>query len=744
MLLLALQTLAAAPAAAWQASIVRDDWGIAHVHGHTDADAVFGMMYAQAEDDFNRIETNYLVSLGRLAEAEGEGALMQDLRQRLFIDPQDLQAQYRRSPAWLRNLMQAWAAGLNRFLATHPQVQPRVLRHFEPWMALSFSEGSIGGDIEDVDLAALQAFYGQAQPPAPHSPEPTVPRAPKPAAPGKAHEPVPARTLVVALHPSEDYREPGGSNGFAIAPSRTAGGYPLLLINPHTSFFFRSEQQVSSDAGLDVYGAATWGQFFIYQGFNSRAGWMHTSTGADNVDEFAEDVVTGPGGTLSYRYGGKLRPVARREIVLRYRAGDGTLAQRHFTTWATHHGPVVRSAAGRWITVALMNRPVAALQQSFLRTRARDLVGYLRVAQLRANSSNNTVFADARGDIAYLHPQFVPRRDDRFDYRAPVDGSDPATDWHGLHDLASLPQAIDPPNGWVMNTNNAPWTAAGADSPRQRDFPRYMDQVGENPRGLHAQRVLTATARFTPQSLMAAAYDSYLPAFAPLLPQLLSAWDHLPAGDPRIGRLRGPVALLRAWDLHWALDSTATSLAVFWGERLWQLAAAPARAARMTVWDYMGQHLDAQQHLTALGDAVDRLVADFGSWSVPWGEINRFQRNDGAIVQTFDDAKPSTPVPFTSSRWGSLASFGARRYPGTRRYYGTDGNSFVAVVEFGPQVRAWAVKVGGQSGDPASAHFTDQVQRYTEGRLRRIYYYPGELAGHIERRYHIEAGEDAP
>src|SRR5207237_23997 len=151
-------------AARWQqqaanVTIVRDDWGIAHVHGKTDADAVFGMIYAQAEDDFNRVERNYLLSMGRLAEAEGEGEIYRDLRMRLFIDPADMKAKYRQSPQWLKALMDAWAAGLNDFLVKHPEVKPRVITHFEPWMALTFSEGSIGGDIETVNLEELRAFY---------------------------------------------------------------------------------------------------------------------------------------------------------------------------------------------------------------------------------------------------------------------------------------------------------------------------------------------------------------------------------------------------------------------------------------------------------------------------------------------------------------------------------------------------------------------------------------------------------
>lgn len=691
-------------------TIERDDWGIAHVHGRTDADAVFGMVYAQAEDDFNRVETNFINAMGRLAEAEGEAAIWQDLRMKLFIDPDELQRLHAASPAWLQALMQAWADGLNYYLATHPQVKPRVIHRFEPWMALSFSEGSIGGDIERVSLKELAAFYGS--------------------------ERDPARDIALARpEPPASWWEPTGSNGVAIAPKRTAGGHALLLINPHTSFFFRSELHMSSDEGLDAYGAATWGQFFIYQGFNRHIGWMHTSTGADVVDEFAETIVR-DGDRLAYRYGDELRPVRTREIVVPYRAADGTMQQRTFTAYFTHHGPVVRAADGKWIAMALMNRPVEALQQSWLRTKAHDLASYLEVAELKANSSNNTLFASDKGEIAYLHPQFIPLRDDRFDYTRPVDGSDPATDWKGLTPLERQPRVVDPAAGWVYNTNNWPYSAAAGDSPKQADFPRYMDSVGENPRGVHAMRLLEKAGDMTLPSLIALAYDPQLPAFEDLVPLLLADYDALPASDPRKAALRGPVGMLRQWDFRWGLASMPTTLAVFWGDTLWDALSARSRATRTPLYALMAAPESREARLQALVDAVARLEQDFGSWGVAWGEVNRFQRNDGAIEQVFDDAKPSIPVPFVSSRWGSLASFGAHRWPGTKRYYGTSGNSFVAVVEFGEKVRARAVTAGGESGDPASPHFNDQAERYASGNLREVYFWPEQRAGHVERRYH--------
>ncbi|WP_324749175.1 acylase [Sphingomonas sp. LY54] len=685
-------------------TITRDNWGIAHIKGKSDADAVFGMVYAQAEDDFNRVETNFINAMGRLAEAEGEKAIWQDLRMKLFIQPDDLKARYARSPAWLKSLMTAWADGLNYYLATHPEVKPRVITRFEPWMALSFSEGSIGGDIEKVSLSQLEAFYDK-----------------RPVA-------------LTADETGARFREPSGSNGFAIAPSNTTGGNALLLINPHTSFFFRAEQQVTSDEGLNAYGASTWGQFFIYQGFNERTGWMHTSSGVDVVDEFLETIAE-KDGRPHYRYGQELRPITTSTVTVPYHTADGTMASRSFTVYRTHRGPIVREDGGKWVSMALMHKPVEALSQSFLRTKAKDYRSFLKVAELKANSSNNTIFADADGNIAYLHPQFIPVRDNRFDYTKPVDGSDPATDWRGLHALDEAPRLLNPGTGWIMNTNNWPYSAAGPNSPKQAAFPRYMDMFGENPRGLHAIRVLEGKKDFTLQGLIDAAYDPYLPAFARLIPILIEAWDRAPASDPLKAKLRDRIALLRGWDYRWSVQSEPTSLAVFWGEAMWVDAGPEAKRLGVNVYDYVADRTTDAQKLQALAAASDRLEQDFGSWRTPWGEINRFQRLTGDIVHPFDDKAPSLPVGFTSAQWGSLASFGARRQPGTKRYYGTLGNSFVAVVEFGDKVKAKAVSAGGESGDPQSPHFNDQAEIYAKGGLREVYFYPDELEGRTERKY---------
>lgn len=709
--LLATTAHAAEPAdlARWQAQskrvqITRDDFGIPHIKGRTNADAVFGMIYAQAEDDFNRIEVNYLNALGRLAEAEGEKALWTDLRQRLWINETELKTEYAKSPAWLQTLMTSWADGLNYWLEKNPG-RARVLTRFEPWMALAFSEGSIGGDIESVNTTRLQNFVENRSPG--------------------------FNTLALsAADRGAVATEPAGSNGFTIAPSNSKSKNALLLINPHTSFFFRSESQMQSDEGLNAYGATTWGQFFIYQGFNNNLGWMHTSSGSDVIDEFALTIET-RNGIPGYRYGADWKPLERRDITLAIKGS----APRTITTWRSLHGPIVRAEGAKWVAVSLMHKPSAALQQSWLRTTAKSLPDYMRIADLRANSSNATLFASRQGDIAYLHPQFMPRRDPRFDYTRPVDGNDPATNWQGEHAVGELPNVINPKSGWAMNTNNWPWSAAGASSPKQADYPKYIDNQTENPRGINATRLLSANSSFTPDTLLEAAYDPWLSAFATLIPTLVEAYDGLPPTDPLRTTLAGPIEALRPWDYKTSEASVPTTLATRWGEALWARFGEQARAERMPMIDYIKVRISNTDKLVALADITGDLVKDWGKWDVAWGEINRYQRVSPAIDQPFTDSAPSIPIPFSSANWGSLASYGTVRPAGQKRSYGRYGNSFVAVVEFGPTVKARAIMAGGQSGNPQSPHYNDQAERYRTHNFREIPLTPSALKPRTTRVY---------
>ncbi|PTM08992.1 MAG: acylase [Bacteroidetes bacterium] len=689
-------------------TIIRDDWGIPHIYGPTDADAVFGMLYAQCEDDFARVERNYLEATGQLAMALGKDYLYHDLRTRLWMDSTAAKKHLAAAPKDLQALCVAFADGINYYLHTHPTVQPAWITRFQPWMPFTFSEGSIGGDTYWVSTTALAKLYGQEE----------------------------------RVHPTPDEEdnddlneEPRGSNGFAIGKQLTTQGKALLLINPHTSFYFRTEQQVQSEEGLNVYGAATWGQFFIYQGFNENCGWMHTSTKADAIDEVRETIIPRDG-HYYYRYGKEERLVEEREIEVSYRE-DGQLTTKSFKTYHTHHGPIIRQDGNDWIAYRIMNRPLDALTQSFGRTKAKGYGGFKKTMKLRTNSSNNTVFADRKGNIAYWHGNFIPKRDPAFDYRGTVDGSNPATDWQGLHTLGQMVHLRNPKNGWLQNCNATPFTVAGANSINPTKYRSYLAPDQENFRGINAVRVLSSHRSYTLDTLIAAANDPYLAAFAELVPALEGAYQE--AIDPANRRVASAVRMLTNWDRNCAVESVPTALAIYWGEALLALASprvTPAERNRMMMDEWMIQHTSAKEKLIALEAAMDKLEADFGNWQTPWGLINRFQRLDGSIDATFSDERPSLPVGFASAHWGSLASLGTVQPPGTRKRYGTSGNSFVAVVSFGDRLEARAVVSGGQSGDSRSPHFRDQAEAYCKGEFRPVYFYRTDVEAHQERQYH--------
>ena len=386
-----------------------------------------------------------------------------------------------------------------------------------------------------------------------------------------------------------------------------------------------------------------------------------------------------------------------------------------------------------------MNEPLKALTQSFTRTKANGLEDFKKVMDLQTNSSNNTVYADDKGNIAYWHGDFIPRRDPKFDWSKPVDGSDPATEWNGLHPVSEIVHVINPADGWIQNCNSTPFTVSGASSPDPSKFPSYMAPDAENARGLHAVRVLKNKPPFAIEDLIAAAYDPYLPGFEILLPSLLKAYDASAASNDTIRVNCGEaIQLLKNWDLKWGSASVPTTLAIYWAQRLRQNVSEriPAGMDQLGVIRFIESQTSNAEKVSALAGALTELRHNFGSWKQAWGAINRFQRLNGNIESSFDDSKPSIPVPFTSAYWGSLASFGAQRYPNTKRMYGSSGNSFVAVVEFGRKVRAKSVVTGGSSGIPDSKHFNDQSPLYCQGQFKDVLFYKEDYLRNAERTYH--------
>ncbi len=684
--------------------IIRDDFGVPHIYGKTDADAVFGLLYAQCEDDFNRVERNYIWAIGRLAEVEGEEAIYSDLRAKLYMSEEKAKENLKNSPQWLQTLCQAFADGINFYLDTHPEVKPKLLTRFEPWMPMYFSEGSIGGDIESISTEQIKDFYEKS-----------------------------SQNLSLNIHQgfiqaSDD--EPRGSNGFAIAGERTASGAAMLLINPHTSFFFRGEVHVVSEEGLNAYGAVTWGQFFVYQGFNEKTGWMHTSTGVDMIDQFEETIQKTEKG-LTYKYGDEFRAIDSAQVTLKYKTEKG-FKEKSFMTYHTHHGPITHGNGDKWVATALMWSPVKALEQSYTRTKQSNHKEFYKIMDIRTNSSNNTVYADADGNIAYYHGNFIPKRDTSFDYSKPVDGSNPKTDWQGIHELKDNILVLNPKNGWIQNCNSTPFTSAGKYSPKRENYPNYMATFPENFRGIHAIPLLEAAKNLTLDKLIELAYDPYLPGADTLMKGVIRAYEQNPTGYED---LKESVETLKKWDFKVSKETIAMTMSDYYLKIFNQSREIP-EGNYMEKLYYIASGAAPKLRLDIFRKALTTLKEDFGTTQVPWGEYNRYQRLDGEVQQIFNDSLKSMPVGMASSRWGALASFGARRGENTRRQYGVAGNSFVAVVEFGKRLKAKSILAGGQSGDPASPHFDDQLMPYIDCKFKEVAFYKEDVLKRAKKRYH--------
>lgn len=682
--------------------ILRDTYGVPHIYGKSDADAVFGLLYAQCEDDFSRVEMNYIEKLGRKSEVKGESELANDLYIRLIIDAEEAKADYAKSPVWLKSLLQAYADGINYYLYKNPKVKPALLTHFEPWFPLLWTDGSIGaistGDIQAEEAAKFYQIRSSV-----------------------------AFTQVTPHGPDEKLT---GSNGFAVGPALSASGNSLLYINPHVTFYFRPEVHVNSEQGLHVYGAVTWGQFFVYQGFNPYGGWMHSSSEVDVADLYAEKTrMQGTG--YEYQVDGRWLEIKEKQISLRVK---GESNPRTVKAFYTHRGAVMASRDGRWISVRSFNRSLKSLEQSWLRTKTKGLADYTKVMDMRANTSNNTVYADNQGNIAYWHGNYVPRRDPTKDWGLVQNGSISTNDWKGLHALNEIVQVVNPETAWIQNCNSTPFTVSGTSSPKRANFPVYMAPDGENFRDKNAVRLFSQSQRLDLNGLIKLGYDRNLAAFEVLLPALIRDFDARP-----VEALRPLVDSLRRWDYRASNLSVAQTLAVRWGLKMLPKIPKPFVFGGQTdpvqnFTRYAASH-PATETVEALQAVYADLMRDFGRWNVSWGDMNRFQRISNTVI--FDDAKPSIPVPFTSSAWGQLPSYTSRPFQGSKKWYGVNGNSFVCVVEFGSKVKAYSLLAGGQQGDPSSPHFFDQSQNYADGKFKEVLFYKADVLKHVEKRYRL-------
>ena len=674
----------AAEIARWQkraqaVTIYRDKWGVAHAHGRSDADAVFGSTYAYAEDRFVQMEPYYYGALGRSAEADGEAAANWDIFVRSLEVERLSRAEYAGESRANRAIAEAVADALNFFLHTHPDVKPKVITRFEPWHAFAFYRAfGISPDAVGVNLREL------AQ---------------------------------ITLPPKPD--EPDGSNMWTVSPSKSASGRALIFLNPHTPLLPVYELHLMSDAGWNVTGMNAYSNTVVpVMGHNASLAWALTVNQPDIADVW-EETFDDPAKPLSYRYGAGHRTAVEWRDSIRVRAGDGSLTTRVVTLRKTHRGPILAVRNGKHLAVRFAGvERGGLLQQWYEMGKARTLAEFQRAVARRALTFHNVMYADTAGNIFYIYNGAVPRRSTTFDWTKPLDGSDPATEWQGYHELADLPQLLNPATGWMQNTNTTPFHATSSGNPDSTKYPRYMVTEGDNARARASRRLLSMPQKFSFDDWKRMAFDTYYLVAEEQIPGLVTEWRSLGATDaPRAERLAEIVQGLERWDRRATIESPEATWFVLWRERTQRIRGDSA----------LGR-------IIALEEVRDQLLRDFNTVRVPWGDINRLQRTNAA--QPFSDERPSLPVPAANGGTvGSIFSFGSTTPAGAKRRYGIGGSGYVAVIEMTPIPHAMTIVPFGQSGDPTSPHYFDQAPLYVKGEFKPAWFTLADVKANAVRSY---------
>lgn len=695
-------------------TIHRDEWGVPHVYGPTDASVAFGFLYAQAEDNFWQIEDSYIRALGRAAEVYGEPSVADDLLNRALEIRRLAIEEYHAMDAYHQELCRWAMEGLNYYLRTHPEVRPRLIDRFEPWHVLAFSRfatyqlfiyGRTGLEADDilevVELEGVQRIEASRLP---------------------SDRPAPAPVSAPAEEPAPD----AGSNMWALAPERSASGHALLLINPHQPFFGPGqwvEGHLESEEGLRVSGGTFFGSPTIGLGHNAHLAWSHTVNAPDIVDLWSE-TFDDPDRPLAYRYGEEYREATAwvEGVLVKTQGG---FENREYELRKTHHGPLVALRDGKPLAVRMAKLEAGGqLEARQAMAKARSLEEFKDAMDGLGIPMFNTLYADVAGNIFYVYNGAVPRRARTdVDWSRPVDGSDPTIEWSGYHAFDELPQLENPAAGYLQNCNATPFLASGEGSNLDPgSYPGYMAPEQDNPRSQISRRVLESRPRFTFDEWSRAAWDTTVLEAERRIPELVSQWRELGSRLPhRAEELSEAVALLEQWDGVATIDSPAMTLFVFWMEKL----LLGDETQREGEWPL----------LATLGAAQQELVTSFGDWRVPWGEVNRLQRIHTSGEAEFSDQEPSLPIAGAPGPLGIVFNFYTRRPAKERRRYGVAGHSFVSVVELAEPVRARSVLVFGQSADPASPHWFDQAEIYARQQLKGAWFERDEVERHAERSY---------
>lgn len=668
------------PTRSYDSRIVRDEFGVPHIFGKTDADTAYGLAYAHSEDDFATLQQVIAMTRGRTGAMLGADGAKMDYILGFLKARETVDRDYDKIPADVRAMLEAYAAGLNRFADRHPE-EVR-LRNLFPVNGADVATGFV---LRSPFFFGLDEYISTLT----------------------EGKPIPIESAA-PMTPAGTDPDESGSNAFAVAPKRMADGNTWLISNSHQPYEGQVawyEAAVHSAEGLDMAGALFPGSPFVLLGHNRNLGWTNTVNHPDLVDVYK--LVVDDSGT-KYQFDGKLLPLESRRIWLPVKYGPFTIPVPKTLYWSVH-GPVIKNEQGMFALRYAGIDQARMLEQYYRITKARNWTEWSSAMNIGGIPGTNFIYADKSGRIAYVYNALFPPRKPGFDYRGILPGDTSKAMWTGALGFDHMPKIVDPPSGFVTNANNSPFLSAGPGS--EMNPADYSPLLGIERkltnRGIRSVELMAADSAITPEELLTIKFDTGYSKASYVGDWMAKIAATNLRDDPKLAKAQ---ALLATWD--WKSDGVGGA------DTLAELVIRPANRT-----NYRSQPLPDVRK--TLAEWSDYLMTHFGRIDVPLFEMQRLRR--GKVDLAMDGG---TDALRATSIWD-------RDQPDFKGRV-KHGDSFIMLVNWDKTgvVRSRSIQpYGAATNRPESPHYTDQMKMFVNKQFKPVHFERADLLANAKRAY---------